>query len=166
MKKIAIVVASEGKNLELGKKIQEYLNSKGATTQIINIVDLDFPLYTARSDAKTNAQELVAPIANALLSEGFVFVAPEYNGSTPPTFSNFLAWVSRATKDWRISFNYKPALIATHSGGGGVHALINMRVQLSFIGMNVLGRQLHTHFQKQLDEESLKASCDELLKYA
>lgn len=164
MKKICIIVASEGKNLELANKIKDYLVTQGAETSILNIVALDLPLYSARSDAKFSAVDLVAPVKSQLDSQSFFFVAPEYNGSTPPTFNNFIAWVSRASKDWRISFNNKTAAIACHSGGGGLHALLHMRVQLSFIGMNVLGRQILAHSQKPLDDASLTAVCNELLR--
>ena len=62
--------------------------------------------------------------------------------------------MSRSGEDWRDVFNGKSALIATHSGGGGAHVLMAMRHQLSYVGMNVLGRQLLTNYGKQLNDES------------
>ncbi len=163
MKKIGIFTASDGKNLELSQKIQEALTAKGVDAHIVDIAALDLPLFSNTNDKKFSAAELVAPVKTQLEVNGFFFVAPEYNGSTPPTFNNFLAWVSRSTKDWRQSFNSRPAAIATYSAGGGIHALMSMRMQLSYIGMNVIGRQLVTTAQKPLDEASLTAICNELI---
>ena len=69
------------------------------------------------------------------------FVAPEYNGNVPPSFANFLAFCSKSSKDWRELFNTKKAVVA-HSGGGGAHVLMHMRMQLSFIGMMLSGAKL------------------------
>src|SRR5690606_11839029 len=97
-------------------------------------------------------------------AHGFVFIAPEYNGSTPPVFNNFLAWLSRSSKEWRYFLNGKPAALATFSGGGGFNVLLAMRTQLAFIGMNVLGRQVLTHSNKALDDKTLESVTNELLK--
>jgi NAD(P)H-dependent FMN reductase len=92
-----------------------------------------------------------------------IFISPEYNGSTPPVFTNSLAWVSRTGKEWRGIFNRKTAVIATHSGSGGAHVLMSMRLQLSYLGMNVLGRQILTHYTKELNQETLMDILDQLI---
>ncbi len=163
MKKVCIVAASDGKNLELSMKIKEIINSKGAHADVLNLANLDLPLYSNISDKKYNAAELVAPFKSSLEADAFFVVAPEYNGSTPPALNNFLAWVSRSTKSWRDTFNGKPTAIGTHSAGIGIYVLNAMRLQLSFIGMNVLGRQLLTNLSKPADEASISTICDELL---
>ena len=87
--------------------------------------------------------ELMTELSEAFTSAtGFFFAAPEYNGSIPPTLSNLIAWLSTETTDFRSVFNDKPAVIATHSGGGGQKLLTSLRIQLSHLGMNVLGREL------------------------
>jgi len=96
-------------------------------------------------------------------ANSMVFVAPEYNGNVPPSFTNFLAFCSRSSKDWRELFNTKKAIVATHSGGGGAHVLMHMRMQLSFIGMNVVGREILTNYNKPVTPESLTAVVDQLL---
>lgn len=163
MKKICIIAASDGKNLELSQKIKETINAKGAHADIINLAHLELPLYTNGNDKKYVAADLIAPVKSSLEADGFFFVAPEYNGSTPPALNNFLAWVSRTTKNWRETFNSRPTAIGTHSAGGGIYVLNTMRLQLSFLGMNVLGRQIHTTMSKPLDDASITAVCDELL---
>lgn len=162
---IVIITASEIKNLELAQKFKQCLLDGHCNAEIINLVELDLPLYSSRNESKYNAQTILErqlPVISA--ANGFVFIAPEYNGSTPPVFNNFLAWLSRSSKDWRMYLNGKPSIIATYSGGGGHHVLHAMRTQLSFIGMNVLGRQILTHSSKALDEVSLKSVSQELIK--
>lgn len=164
-KNIIIFTASEQKNLELANSFIGKLTSLGANVTLINMLDLDLPLFSSRSDKMYKGEELLAVQLPAIKSAtGMVFIAPEYNGSTPPAFSNFLAWLSRSSKDWRENLNGKSAVIATFSAGGGFGVLQTMRNQLAFIGMNVLGRQILTHFNKPLDEDSLNAVCKELLK--
>ena len=164
-KNIVILTASEVKNLELAQKFKECLESQNANVSIINMVELDLPLYSSRTESKNNASELLKGQMPLLeKAHGYVFIAPEYNGSTPPVFNNFLAWLSRSSKDWRSCLNSRPAAIATFSGGGGFNVLLAMRTQLAFIGMNVIGRQILTHSNKALDEKSLISVSQELVK--
>jgi hypothetical protein len=41
-----------------------------------------------------------------------------------------------------------------------------MRMQLAYLGMNILGRQIHTTLQKALEEKSLEIVCDQLIRQA
>ena len=164
-KKIIIVTASEIKNLELANEFEAKLKDLEVETHILNLVALDLPLYSSRTEGKFKGEELLKSVLPDIQSaNGFVFIAPEYNGSTPPVFNNFLAWLSRSSKDWRMYLNGKPAVIATFSGGGGFNVLLSMRTQLAFIGMNVLGRQILTHSNKALEIKSLEAVTSELVK--
>ena len=95
-----------------------------------------------------------------------VVVAPEYNGGVPPVLISFIAWLSVGEKDCRACFNEKPGLMATHSGSGGAHLFAALRIQLSYIGMNVLGRTIHTHYQKELKPETLSNTVSQLIKMA
>ena len=165
--KIMIITASEKKNLELAKKFEETFTHLNVQVEILNLLDLDLPLYSSRTEELHSGAELLGEDYQKIRdAKGFVFISPEYNGSTPPVFNNFLAWLSRASKDWRECLNTKSALIATFSGGGGFNVLQAMRSQLSFIGMNVLGRQILTHSNKPLEESSLKIICQELIKHS
>lgn len=164
--KICILAFSEGKNLELAKKFEARFSALGVETSVLDIVRIDLPLYNTMNDKKFDPVTLVAPFKQLLKAEGFVFIAPEYNGGPPPSFGNLLAWVSRSTKEWREAFNNRPAVVATHSAGGGLNVLTIMRMQLAYLGMNVLGRQIHTTLQKTLDEKSLNEVCDQLIRQA
>lgn len=164
--KICIIAGSSGKNLELAQKFQDYFTSRQISSEIIDVVKLNLPLYTSESEKNHKAEELVASFHNQIKANGFVFLAPEYNGGLPPAFSNFLAWVSRSTKEWRENFNGHPAVIGTFSGGPGSNLLTILRLQLSYLGMNVVGRTISVHSQKELDQSSLEAVCSQLLKLA
>lgn len=164
-KNIVIFSASEVKNLELAESFKKCLQDQNVEATIINLVDLELPLYSSRTESLYKGEELLSKQLPIIFqAEAFIFIAPEYNGSTPPVFNNFLAWLSRSSKDWREYLNGKPAAIATFSGGGGFNVLLAMRTQLSFIGMNVLGRQILTHSNKALDEKSLLIITQELVK--
>lgn len=167
MKKIVIVIASEMQNLELAKKFEQEVAAQGASSSIVNIVDLELPMFTSRSESKHEPKELLKSIIPVFKdADGFVFLSPEYNGGTPPVLSNFLAWLSRTSKDWREHLNGKSTVIGTFSAGGGNSVLMILRTQLSYLGMNVLGRQIITTPNKPLDMGSLKAVVTNLLKYS
>lgn len=163
-KKICIVVASIGKNLELGNEIAEVLSDKNIEISFLNIVEMNLPLYTSAAEALHSAEELITPYRNAIDADAFIFVAPEYNGGPPPSFNNFLAWVSRSTKNWRETFSGKPAMIASFSAGSGVQALVIMRLQLSYVGMNVIGRTIQSTTGRLHKTEEVKTTCDALIK--
>lgn len=147
----------------LGEAIKAQLESDGANVELLLLDQLEWPLYSAAVEAK-GIPDGAIKIANKLLEQqGLIFVAPEYNGGLPPSLTNFIAWISRTGKDWRLCFNGKPAAIATHSGSGGIQALVGMRTQLAYLGMNVLGRQIHTHMKKPVSEETIKSISSQLL---
>lgn len=162
--KICILAFSEGKNLELAQKFEAKFAELGVETSLLDIVKIELPIFNTKTDKNFDAATLVAPFKELLNAEGFVFIAPEYNGGPPPSFGNFLAWVSRSTKEWREAFNNRPAAIATHSAGGGLNVLTIMRMQLAYLGMNVLGRQIHTTLQKAIDDKSLNEVCSQLIR--
>ncbi len=160
--KICIVVGSEGKNLELAFQFEECLKKLDAKVVILDIVKMNLPLYTSSVEKEKSASDLMAPYLGEIASDGFVFLCPEYNGSTTPAFSNFIAWVSRSSKNWREHFNNRMAVIGS-ANGGGTNVLTVMRIQLSHLGMNVLGRSIHTTSTKVLDENSLQTVCNQLI---
>ena len=84
----------------------------------------------------------------------------------PPVFTNFLAWVSRSSKEWRDCFNSKTAALGSFSGAGGQHALMAMRLQLSYIGMNVIGRQIIAHSARPAEDQSIQTICKQLMEHS
>lgn len=162
-KHICIVAGSNGKNLILAKAFQDHLEGLGHKVSLINVVEAHLPLYSPAQEGKIHGADVMAPFKDALSAHHFVFVAPEYNGAPPPALINFIAWASRSAKDWRNHFNTKRAAIATYSGGDGGQALSMMRLQLSFIGMTVIGRQINVNDRKAIDPASLEDVCKQLL---
>jgi NAD(P)H-dependent FMN reductase len=161
---IVIVVGSNGKNLELANIIKKEIEHQNFQVKLIDLCKDDIPLYHPINEQNALPQ-IVKKWAEDLKNvSAVVWVAPEYNGGVPPTITNFIAWLSRSGDDWRACFNEKKALLATHSGSGGLHLFMGLRVQLSYIGMNVLGRTIHTHYKKELNPESLTNVVTQLLK--
>jgi chromate reductase len=162
MKKLTILVASAGHNLKLANTINTQAQEMGFDSEVVSLVDLKLPLYSSE-EQKVGIPDSVSNLTAKLIdSPSHVIVAPEYNGLIPPSLNNAIAWISVADKDWRKAFNGKQTLIATFSGGGGLHALMAMRQQLSYIGANVLGRQIHTNFNKEINLDSLTECLKQL----
>jgi NAD(P)H-dependent FMN reductase len=165
MKNIVIIAASDNNNLSLANEFSIEVEKQGHVGKVVNISALDLPLYSTVNDKQGTPAKINAEVELLNNADAMVFVAPEYNGGIPPLLTNYIAWISRSgNEDWRSCFNEKPAAIATHSGGAGTHVLMAMRSQLSFIGMNVLGREILTNYKKQLNADSLTAVVSMLIK--
>jgi NAD(P)H-dependent FMN reductase len=163
MKHITIVAGSNGKNLALAGQFKEYLEGQGHKVSLLDLVAANLPLYSPAHNGKTSGADVIAPFMEALGASHFVFCSPEYNGANTPVLSNFIAWCSTSAKDWRVHFNGKRAALATFSGGDGFQALMMMRMQLSYIGMNVVGRQINISNHKPLDPKAMEDVCKQLL---
>jgi len=165
MTDVAVIVASTGKNMDLARRCEEKLVQENQSVTFIDCVSLQLPLYTQKSHESEGTPQSVIDLTEQFKScSKFIFVAPEYNGGIPPVLTNLIAWISVATEHWRDAFNGKSAAIATHSGSGGFHVLMGLRMQLAYLGLNVVGRQIHTHYNKELRDETLSDVVGELLK--
>ncbi len=161
MKQVTIISASDGKNLALSQKFETVLKEAGSKVTILDLVELNLPLYTSKAPFK--GADLLAPLQGALAAQSFVFIGPEFNGGIPPVLTNFFAWASTSSKDWRHHFNTKKAAIATYSGGDGILFLSALRLQLAYIGFTVIGRQLSANDRKEADPKSITDICQQLL---
>ena len=164
--KFIILSASQGKNLELSLTLRDLALKAGVEAEVIDLVDLDLPLYHTQKETEGVPEKAKELSKKLIQAKAFIVSAPEYNGSFPPSLNNAISWISRTGDDWRKAFNNKPCLIGTHSGGGGASVLTAMRMQLSYIGANVLGRTLLTNYNKALNLDSAKESIDRLIKYS
>ena len=161
---VLIFTSTSGNNLKLANSFKDHLSGRTVGTEIVNLEELNLPLYHSNEKDLKLLPESFSTLQEKMKSvDRMVFIAPEYNGSVPPNFNNFLAWCSVSSKDWREFFNGKKAVVATHSGGGGAHVLMHMRMQLSFIGMNIVGREILTNYKKPVNSESLTAVVDQLV---
>ena len=163
MKKISIITAEQGKNLALAKKVSNAFDSENFDINFIDLIELDLPLFTIQRLNKygisQNVHDLTAQITS---SHGFVFIAPEYNGGVPPVLTNAIAWITVSTKDWRDCFNKKIAGIGTYSGGGGMQLIMNLRGQLSYLGLTVIGLPLYTNQSIELKNDDLTSFVSQI----
>ena len=54
--------------------------------------------------------------------------------------------------------------IATFSGGGGMELLLSLRIQLTHLGAQVVGRQLLSNYAKPAKDESIHDLLQRLLQ--
>lgn len=163
MSKVIIITASRGENLKLSEKLLNEI-SKNTSSEIINLLDLKLPLYTLEEENENGVPRVITDLGdNFNKASAFVFSFPEYNGGIPPVLVNAIAWFTRSSDNWRDLFFGRFVLLATHSGSGGLAVLSAMRLQLSYLGMNVLGYNIHTNFQKPLKLESIERAVSLLL---
>ena len=165
MFKIGILVASSGNNMKLALKLQELAIEQGSKVELINLVDLNLPLYSTKEEEKNGIPTQVKELASKILDlKAFIIIAPEYNGVMPPVLNNAMAWTSRSTKDWRDAFNEKTVGLATHSGGGGTKGLQAMRMMFQHLGSNVIAREILTTYEKPLNEDTANNMIIQLIK--
>ena len=154
MAHILIMAASTGKNLELASSFHHTVLSQGNTAEIL----------TPETEKEHSDLSTVHNVMEQILaSDALIVCAPEYNGSMPPVLNNLVAWLSVQSKDFRMLFNRRKIGLATVSGGGGQHVIMNMRMQFSFLGANVLGRSVVINKTKQLNQLSLDTMAKEVL---
>jgi len=166
MSKHLILCASsrEGKNMALSKKIHSVFIDLNEDVELVNLVDLNFPLFSTDERKEGLTEEIILLWEKMKKAQSFMAVSPEYNGSIPPVFTNAMAWMTQVGEDWREVFNNKFAFVATHSGGGGQKLLTAIRGQLQHLGVNVLAREILTNGSRPVNEDSLIEVSNELIK--
>lgn len=163
MAKILMITATSDNNLALAENFAATALEMGHEADIVNLAELDFPMFTvARSkelDVVPGMAELKAAMSSA---DSWMIVAPEYNGSMPPTLNNTVAWLSTEWQDFRALFNRRKVGLATHSGGGGEHVIMAMRQMFSYLGCNVIGRKLVSNKNKEANPETIEDMLNQL----
>ncbi len=158
MANLAFIHASDGSNALLAQEVEGYAVKMGHTVEHVSLNACDFPVYTVKREKETDVLPGLADLV-AVLDRGdawFVF-APEYNGSYPPVLNNAIAWLSRDGDDFRRLFRDRTVALGTHSGGGGQHVIMAMRMQFSFLGCVVIGRSLVANKKKSANPETIEA---------
>ena len=162
---VLVITASNGENLKLAQRFQTNARNLGHQAELLDLTTLDLPLFTPRAQEAHGVPTAIAPLQELLASTPrWVICAPEYNGSIPPCLSNAIAWLSVQGDDFRGLFNGRPIAIATHSGGGGMEVLISMRIQLTHLGAQVVGRQLLSNVAKPAKDDSIDDLLQRLLQ--
>jgi len=163
-KKLLIISATSRNNFELAKQIDTIAESFSIGKELINLEDYNIPIYTPIKQAESIPEEVSELTMKFINSSGFIFCAPEYNGSIPPILTNLIAWISVSTDKWREVFNGKKALLASHSGGGGHNLIQSLRIQLNHLGTIVLPRTIIVNSYTKFDLDSTKNKIQQLIK--
>jgi len=163
MKNILIISATSGNNYKLAQELENVLKTKNVNHNFINLDDFSVPLYSPKIEKETNHSDISKLDKLFQDADGFIFCAPEYNGSIPPILTNAIAWISVKTSNWRGSFNGKSALICTHSGGVGNNFKSSLRIQLNHLGVIVLARTISKTDDLSFKPDSASEILDQLI---
>ena len=163
-KDLLVISASNGENLKLAERFAQQARALGQTAEVLDLTEIDLPLFTPRSQAQGMPQA-VEPVQQQLMAATrWVICAPEYNGSIPPSLSNAIAWLSVTGEDFRALFNGRPIAMATFSGGGGMELLLSLRIQLTHLGAQVVGRQLLSNNARPAKDDTINDLLQRLLQ--
>jgi len=161
---LLVIAASNGENLNLSQRFVDQAHALGQSADLLDLTSLDLPLFTPRAQEQ-GTPAAVAPLQQQLMAAPrWLICAPEYNGSIPPVLTSAIAWLSVQGDDFRSLFNGRPIAIATASGGGGMHLLISLRIQLIHLGAEVVGRELLSTKAKPAKDESIHDLLQRLLQ--
>ncbi len=160
-----VITASNGENLKLAERFVQIGNKLDAESELIDLTTLDLPLYNPRTHSSGGIPLIAKELSQKMASiPRWVICAPEYNGSIPPVFTSAIAWLSVQTDDFRTLFNGRPIAMASFSGGGGMELLISLRIQLTHLGSQVVGRQLMSNWSKPAKDDSIEDLLNRLLQ--
>lgn len=161
-----IFVASLNENMKLADVVKKQLTELNKDSEIINLVDLNLPMYDSYKEEHDGIPKTVDEIISKMQqADGYIFVSPEYNFSLPPVLVNFIAWISRVGDDFRELFTLKTIQLATHSGGGGQDVSNAMRNQFTRLGSIVMPREIITTYQNPLREDSSKRILEQFVNF-
>ena len=179
--KISLISTSHQKNsqskrvLKIIKNIILKINSKIKCYEI-DVFELNIPLWT--SEKKENPkfwENDVKKISDDLaLSDGFIFIVPEYGGMATPSAKNFFLVFNNG------ELFHKPGLIVSiSSGSGGAYPISELRsssyknTHIMWIPENIIIRNVeqfnpgnHGILIPNWIDERIKYSCNLLIKYA
>jgi len=179
--KISLISTSHQKNsqskrvLEIIKNIILEIDSKIKCYEI-DVFELNIPLWT--SEKKENPkfwENDVKKISDDLaLSDGFIFIVPEYGGMATPSAKNFFLVFNNG------ELFHKPGLIVSiSSGNGGAYPVSELRSSsyknshILWIPENIIIRNVeqfnpgnHGILIPNWIDERVKYSCNLLIKYA
>ena len=163
---VLVIAASNGENLKLAQRFVDETSAQGSRADLLDLTTLQLPLFTPRMQEKGMPEELPALQQQLMESPRWVICAPEYNGSIPPVLTNAIAWLSVQGDDFRALFNGRPIAMASFSGGVGMSMLMSLRIQLTHLGAQVVGRQLLSNYAKPAKDESITDLIQRLMQMA
>ena len=161
---LLVIAASNGENLKLAQRFASQASALGHSADVLDLTTVNLPLFTPRTQEQTTPKAVGSLEQQLMASPRWVICAPEYNGSIPPSLSNAIAWLSVQGNDFRALFNGRPVAMATFSGGGGMELLLSLRIQLTHLGAQVVGRQLLSNNAKPPQDDSIHDLLQRLLQ--
>ena len=165
MAKFLMITATSGTNLELAERFANVAKDKGHEADLVDLAAMDLPMFTVARSSDPGQSPDVSELTQQMIdADAWIVVAPEYNGSFPPTLNNAIAWLSRDWQNFRKMCTGKPVGLATHSGGGGAHVIMSMRSMFAFLGADVMGRSLTSGRNKDANPETIDAMVDNLAR--
>lgn len=154
---ILIFVASLNENVNLANMIKDKLDNKRINSKIINLVELNLPMYDTFKEQHDGIPQVALDLAKEMGgASGYIFVSPEYNYGVPPVLVNTIAWISRIGDNFRALFTLKKIQLATHSGSNGQDLLNALRSQFTRLGAVVMPREIITTYEKKCNIDSLE----------
>ena len=164
-KNLLVISASNGENLKLAKKFINQAKEKNHEASLIDLTLLDLALYNPRTQKEKGIPKEAIDLNNQFASAThWIMCAPEYNGSIPPVLTSAIAWLSVQGDDFRKLFNGRPIGLASFSGGGGMELLVSLRIQLSHLGAQVVGKQVMSNYKNPPKEESIEDLLSRLMQ--
>ena len=163
MNDLIVLTASNGENLKLAERFASNSRNRGLKSAVLDLTAIDSPLYTPRSQAHGIPAGIMALSQQLAAAKRWVICTPEYNGGIPPVLTSTIAWLSLQGDDFRTLFNNRPVVIATHSGSGGYHVLMALRIQMAYLGALVVGRQLVSNQNSPAKDSSIDDLITRLL---
>ena len=161
---VLVIAASNGENLKLAQRFVDQTRALGSTADLLDLTTLELPLFTPRVKEQGMPNGIQALQQQLMAAPRWVICAPEYNGSIPPVLTNALAWLSVQGDDFRVLFNGRPIAMASFSGGNGMELLVALRIQLTHLGAQVVGRQLLSNYAKPAKDESIADLMQRLMQ--
>jgi NAD(P)H-dependent FMN reductase len=148
MKKLLIISSTRNSNFDLSQDIKSYFDNKeDVSCSVISLEEFDLPLYRPELEEKfkesSSFPEDIDKVKSFIVkSDVLIWCSPEYNGGVSPILTNMIAWISRATDDWREGFKDKHSLVCSSSGGNGKHFIEGFSLQLSYLGSKVMDKSI------------------------
>ena len=161
---LLVLAASNGENLKLAQRFMAAAEQRQQRADLLDLTRLDLPLFTPRAERQERNPTLIKLEQQLQQAPRWVICAPEYNGSIPPVLSNAIAWLSVQGDDFRALFNGRPIAMATVSGSGGMELLVSLRIQLTHLGAQVVGRQLLGNKSKPPEDDTINDLIHRLLQ--
>lgn len=164
-------------NHDLLEKVVAATKSHGADVTVLNLHDLDLPMYNGDLEAEEGIPEKVMKVKEIFAAHDALLIAsPEYNGGYSPLLKNTIDWVSRpvnGVSGVNTCFAGKVAGLISAAPGklGGLRGLYQLNTILFGIQVLVLPNVVSVGFYKDaldesgaLKDEAARKSVDGLAK--